>query len=149
MECEQALWSRMGRRGKREKIVKRGRGLGGRRGKGEGREPVDKGLQPPFRPLVIDLSLICHVISPLMHWKVNRSHVKIVGLFQTSIKPVNNQGSDQLEVAPESGAQRVPWHGGIQPLSTGSTALSTPRPSNRSLYTGYCGKGLSVGRYFN
>ena len=40
--------------------MKSGRGLGGRRGKGEGREPVDKGLQPPFHPLVINLSLTCH-----------------------------------------------------------------------------------------
>ena len=60
LTCEQALQSRMGRRGKREKTVKRGRGLRGRQGEGEEREPVDKGLKPPFRPLVIDLSLICH-----------------------------------------------------------------------------------------
>ena len=54
----------MGRRGKWEKIVKRRRGLGGRQGVGEGREPVDKGLQPPFCPLVIDLSLssTCHYL---------------------------------------------------------------------------------------
>ena len=46
--------------------------------------------------------------------------------METSIKPVNNQGSDQLKVAPESGAQRVLWHSSTQPLSKGSAALSTP-----------------------
>ena len=43
--------------------------------------------------------------------------------MESSIKPVNNQGSDELEVAPESGAQ----HGGIQSLSTGSAAPPLPR----------------------
>ena len=66
--------------------------------------------------------------------------------METSIKPVNNQGSDQLEVAPESGAQ----HGGIQSLSTGSAAPpfhSMPvvplDPSSRSLFIGYKYGGLA------
>ena len=44
-----------GKNGKEGERV--GRKVGG---EGGGREPVDKGLQPLFRPLVINLSLICH-----------------------------------------------------------------------------------------
>ena len=33
---------------------------------------------------------------------------------QDSIKPVNNQWSDQSEVAVESSTQRLPWNGGIK-----------------------------------
>jgi len=46
---------------KRREGATRGEGGGeGRRGEREGGEPVVKGLEPPFRPLVIDLSsMVC------------------------------------------------------------------------------------------
>ena len=58
-----------------------GEGVGRKAGGGEGREPVDKGLQPPFRSLVINLSLICHqhVIISVDALECNRSHVKMTG----------------------------------------------------------------------
>lgn len=61
---EQALWS--GKEQKHREEV----------GQKEGGEPVDKPLKPPFHPLVIDLSRICHqdvIILGWMHWNINRS----------------------------------------------------------------------------
>jgi len=59
LACEQALWSEKERRKERARTSEEtGRGWGRKEGKREGREPVDKGLKPPFRPLVIDLSSI-------------------------------------------------------------------------------------------
>ena len=57
--CEQALRSRMGRKESGKNKVGGGGGEKvGERGRRE--DPVDKGLKPPFRPLSINLSLICH-----------------------------------------------------------------------------------------
>ena len=44
---------------KKGRRVKRGGGGGGGKGKGEGGEPVEKLLSPLFRPLVINLMIIC------------------------------------------------------------------------------------------
>ena len=56
-------------------------------GNGQGRgEPVDKRLKPPFRPLVINLSLIIKVINyTWMHWNVNRFARKYA-LFSSALQ---------------------------------------------------------------
>jgi len=59
--CEKALC--LGKEGRKQRArmsEETGRGRRRKEGEREGREPVDKGLKPPFRPLVIDLqSIVC------------------------------------------------------------------------------------------